>query len=170
MIYRRPQTGEFGSYYEGYINKVPGDDIIKVLSDESYMSQIEDIPEDKWMHRYAEGKWSIKEVLLHLIDTERVFAYRAMRAGRMDKTPLPGFDQDAYVPNSNADSRTKASLMQEYKSVRKATISLLENMGDDGLAAIGIASDNPMTPLALGYMIAGHQIHHIELFKERYLV
>jgi len=170
MIYRRPQAGEYGTYYQLYIDKVPGDDIMKVLSDDTYMQQIDAIPEDKWLHRYAEGKWSIKEVVLHLIDTERVFAYRALRVGRMDNTPLPGFDQDAFVPHSNADNRSKSSLMEEYRSVRKATVHLLESLGDEELAYIGRASDHPITPLALAYLVAGHQIHHIQLFNERYLV
>ena len=170
MIYQRPHTGEYGSYYQKYVDKVPDQDILEVLRDAAYMDYIDAIPEDKWLDRYAEGKWSIKESVLHLIDTERVFAYRALRLGRKDKTPMPGFDQDEFVPNSMADSRSKASLMAEYRSVRQATLSLMSSLGKAELEFVGIASDSPITARALSYLIAGHQIHHIELFKERYLV
>jgi len=170
MTNQRPQPGEYGSYYQKYVDKVPNLDILKVLEDPAHMNQIEAIPEDKWLHRYAEGKWSIKESILHLIDTERVFAYRALRVARMDKTPLPGFDQDDFVPTSKADGRSKASLIAEYRAVRQATVSLLSTLGEEELSYVGTASDSPITARALSYLIAGHQIHHIELFKERYLV
>ena len=170
MTNQRPQPGEYGSYYQKYVDKVPNLDILKVLEDPAHMNQIEAIPEDKWLHRYAEGKWSIKESILHLIDTERVFAYRALRVARMDKTPLPGFDQDDFVPTSKADGRSKASLIAEYRAVRQATVSLLSTLGEEELSYVGTASDSPITARALSFLIAGHQIHHIELFKERYLV
>ena len=167
---QRPQTDEYGSYYQKYVDKVPEQGILEVLGNAVYMDYIDAIPEDKWLDRYAEGKWSVKESVLHLIDTERVFAYRALRVGRKDKTPMPGFDQDDFVPNSMADSRSKASLMAEYRTVRQATISLISSMGQEELTFVGIASDSPITARALSYLIAGHQIHHIELFKERYFV
>lgn len=168
---RNLQEGEVPSYYQTYTLKVPQNDFLQVIKDSTitFVQFLEALPEDKWTFRYAPEKWSIKEILLHIIDTERIMAYRALCMSRGDQTPLPGFDQDAYVPYSNADERTVPSLIMEYKAVREASIQLFEYMDDAQIDAVGSASGNPFTPRALGFIIAGHQIHHLQVIKERYI-
>lgn len=168
----KPVVGrEFNPYYSAYIDKIASNTILEVLKiglDKSLALYLS-IPEDKWNFSYAEGKWSIKEIVQHLLDSERVFAYRALCIARREGNELPGYDHDDYVSNSNANSRTKESLIEEYKTVRKSTILLFETFGDDTLLQIGIANGNPMSVRALGYVIAGHEQHHNSVIKERYL-
>ena len=121
------------------------------------------------MHRYAPGKWTIKEVLIHICDTERIFAYRALRIGRGDITPLPGFEQDDYVPVSQANSRSIKNILAEYESVRKATLTLFNSMPRQAFTHIGTCNNSPVSLRALAYMIAGHEMHHVAIIKERYL-
>ncbi len=170
-INRRPATGEYGDYYFKYITLVEGTDILQELqqSKNTFLAFLQSLPEDKWDYSYRWGKWTIKEVILHLIDTERVFAYRALRVGRKDTTALPGFEQDDYVPASQAAQRTPASLIAEYAAVREASIQLFKNLPLEAFDQIGTASENPISPLATAYIIAGHQQHHWNLFVERYL-
>ena len=162
---------EYNPFYQTYID-VLGDvelfDIIRRQLD-NFPQFLESLPDDKFNYAYADGKWTIAEVLIHVLDTERVFQYRALRFMRGDKTPLPGFDQDIFVPNSNADRRTKASIIEEYKTVRRSTIALFSNMSGKTLHNIGIASDCPMSVAALGFIICGHQKHHRNVIRERYL-
>lgn len=120
-------------------------------------------------HAYAPGKWTLGESLLHVADTERVFAYRALRVGRGDRTPLPGFDQDAWVPESRASRRSLADLLAELDAVRAATLSLVRSMDDAAVMQIGTASGNTVSCRAIVWMIAGHMAHHLTLTKERYL-
>ncbi len=120
------------------------------------------------MHRYADGKWSVKEVIGHLCDSERVFAYRALRIGRGDTTPLPGFDQDPYVPAGQFDARTMQSIADEFRTVRAATLSLLRALPVDAVARSGTASEVKVSVRALAYIIAGHERHHVALLRERY--
>jgi uncharacterized damage-inducible protein DinB len=168
---RRPQPNEYGPYYDRYISKVETGDINQILEDglRNSMAFFEALPSAKWDYRYAEGKWSIKEVLLHMIDTERVFAYRALRTGRHDATPSAGFDQDVFAKCYRTADRTPASLLAEYRAARTATIELFRNFSDDDLSFAGVASEQPVTALALGYMAAGHELHHIGIIQERYL-
>lgn len=170
-INRRPATGEFGEYYLKYISLVEGTDILTELetSKDTFVEFLKSIPEDKWDYAYRWGKWTIKEVILHLIDTERVFAYRALRVGRKDSTSLPGFEQDDYVPASQAAHRTPASLIEEYAAVREASIQLFKNLPTAAFDEIGTASENPISPLASAFIIVGHQQHHWNLFVEKYL-
>lgn len=130
---------------------------------------IDSIPDSKLHYSYQEGKWTIAEVILHVIDTERVFQYRAFRFSRADKTSLPGFEQDDYVPNSNAHRRSKESIIEEYKAVRKSTIALYTNIDRQTLQLKGIASNAEMSVAALGFIISGHQKHHRNIIRERYL-
>lgn len=166
------ESSEFNSYYEQYINLVPKNmglvDALTKGGKRTYKF-FKQLPSDKHDYRYEEGKWTPKEVLLHLIDTERVFSYRALRFGRMDKTPLEGFEQDDFVAHSNATDRSMQSLLEEYKSVRMSTIALYESMGDDGLLNVGQASGSPLSPRSAGFITAGHDRHHVEIIKERYL-
>lgn len=171
MNLRRPNIGEFDPYYEGYINQVSENDFLSVLKklEKETVLFLENIPAEKWEYKYAPGKWSIKESVIHVLDTERVFAYRALRIARNDKTPLPGFDQDFFVPHSNANSRTPESIIEEYKAVRNATIHLFQHFTSEQLDRLGTGSGKPISVLALGFITAGHEIHHLNIFTEKYL-
>jgi uncharacterized damage-inducible protein DinB len=127
------------------------------------------LPEEKLLFKYAEGKWTIKEVLVHIIDDERIYAYRALRFARNDKTELPGFEQDPYAYYSYANQRTAESIVEEYEAVRLSTIALFNNLSDDAIARSGVANKNEVTVRALGYHIAGHELHHLNIIKTRYL-
>ncbi|QRM90154.1 DUF664 domain-containing protein [Lacinutrix sp. WUR7] len=162
---------EYNSYYGTYIGKAGDLSLLDGLN-ESFNTTLgffNNLPEDKMEFAYAEGKWSIKEVVQHIIDTERVFAYRALRFSRNDKTELPGYDQDAYTPSSEANRRTKASLIEEYTHVRKSTISLFESLTNDMLLQSGKASGGNMSVRAIGFINIGHEKHHCQVIKERYL-
>jgi uncharacterized damage-inducible protein DinB len=124
---------------------------------------------DKFDYQYAEGKWTIKEIIQHLIDSERVFSYRALRISRNDKTPLPGFDENDYVSNSNGKERSLQSLLTEMAVVRQATLSLFNSFSQEQLTKIGIASNKEVSVRAIGFIIIGHQKHHQKVFSERYL-
>ena len=168
---KKPEAKETSDYYKLYINKVAGDDYLKAMEETMHdtLALLTSLEDAKWDYRYAEGKWSIKEVLLHLIDTERIMTYRALRMARNDKTPLPGFEQDDYIPFVDADQRSPQSILDEYQAVRKATIEMFRYFNDDMLSRLGTASGNPFTPRALGFVIAGHDIHHMSIIRERYL-
>ncbi len=168
---QRPDLNESSEYFRLYINKVAGNDIIAALSQgQKTMEQFcQQIPAEKWDFRYAEGKWTIREVLAHLIDTERIMAYRALRVARNDKTPMPGFEQDDYTRYSNANNRSPESLLAEYMSVRAASLALFLNFDDEMFGRIGTASGHPSSPRASAYVIAGHEIHHLAILKEKYL-
>ncbi len=171
MRKRRPTTDEYVPYQEAYISQVEGDDFLSTLkmSLPRTTSFLKDLPADKWEHTYEPGKWTIKEIMLHLIDTERIMAYRALRIARNDRTPLAGFEQDDYVPYSNASERTPDSIMMEYFTLRKSTIDLFKNFSDEVYDRLGTASDKPISVLALGYIIAGHELHHLEVIRDKYL-
>ena len=171
IINRRPTAAEHGEYYQKYISLAKGSDILQSLqeSKDVFVEFLQNIPIDKWDYAYRRGKWTIKEVVLHLIDSERVFAYRALRVGRKDATPLPGFDQNDFVPASQAAHRTPASLIEEYAAIREASIQFFKNLPLEAFEEIGTASENPISPLAAAYIIVGHQQHHMNLFVEKYL-
>ena len=124
---------------------------------------------EQWDLRYEPGKWSLKEVFIHIMDTERIFAYRALRFARHDQTPLPGFEQDDYIPYLEVSNRSGHSIIEEYESTRRATLSMFKNFSADMMLYNGTASGNSLTPLAIGFIIAGHEIHHLDIVKERYL-
>ena len=168
---KRPSDQEFNPYYGGYVSKVPEGDIIHILEQQlaDYLSFYQGIPTDKWDYAYAEGKWTIKELMLHLLDAERVFAYRALRISRGDQTPLAGFDQDLYVPNSKAANRSISSILEEYEALRKSTIQLFKNFSSEVYGHLGTASNSPVSVRALAYIISGHEIHHANIIKEKYL-
>ena len=168
---KKPEAKESADYYKKYIGLVDGNDFVRVL--EMLMPKtaafLNALDAAKWNYRYAEGKWSIKEVMLHVLDTERIMAYRALCIARNDKTPLPGFEQDDYIPFMDTENRSPKSIIEEYMAVRKATIEMFRYFNDDMLNRIGTASGNPCTPRALGYIIAGHELHHMSIIRERYL-
>ncbi|MFA7420457.1 MAG: DinB family protein [Melioribacteraceae bacterium] len=167
----RPQTGEYAPYYRKYVNLVPEGSILKILNEQVSAAEkfFGEISEEKSKLRYAENKWSIREVLGHIIDTERIFAYRALRFSRNDKTTLPGFEQDDFVPNSNHDNTLLNDLVEEFILVRKANLKMFASFSDEMWIRIGIASENAMSVRALAYNLAGHFIHHIAVVEEKYL-
>lgn len=166
----RPEPGEYAPFYETYVSLVQGGDVIAQL--ESQRLQTAQLfaasSERDGNFRYAPGKWSIKEVVGHLSDSERVFAYRAMCIGRGDQTALPGFEQDDYVKNGNFGEQSLADLVAEYGAVRASTLALLRSFNPEVGARRGTASNNPITVRALAFIIAGHELHHREILQERY--
>ena len=170
-ITRQPQPQEYGAYFHTYISKVKTDDILLTLADarQTTLDFFKNLPKEKWDYCYAPGKWSIRELLQHLIDGERVFAYRALRIARNDQTPLPGFDENLFAENAHADARTAASLLAEYKTVRTATLHLFKSFNEEDFNRIGTSSNSPASPLAIAFIIAGHELHHLGIIRERYL-
>ncbi|WP_299677690.1 DinB family protein [uncultured Dokdonia sp.] len=165
-------ASEYNPYYEPFIaileKEVALVDIL-IESRNDVLSFFKDIPAEKLSYRYDVGKWTPKEVLMHIIDTERIFAYRALRFARKDTVDLLGFDQNNFIPPSKADSRTIESLLEEYEAVRNATIVLFKNFDDTMLKEIGTGSGSKMSVRALGFITVGHEKHHVSLIKERYL-
>lgn len=164
-------SGEFNPYYGNYIKKTDNLTLKEGLkeSGERTISFLQSIPKDKLNYSYSPGKWTIKEVIQHIMDTERVFAYRALRIARQDQTPLPGFDQDNYIKPSKANYRTIEELIQEFKAIKMATVTLFDSFSDEMLMELGTASNSPVSVRALGFIIMGHEIHHCEVIKERYI-
>jgi uncharacterized damage-inducible protein DinB len=166
----RPEATEYAEYYAKYISKVPGSDVLSVL--ESQRLQMLQLfagrSERDGSFRYAPGKWTVKEVLGHITDTERIFAYRALRIARADQTPLPAFEQDDYVRSGAFADRTLAGLAEEFGAVRIASVSLLRSFNEQAWSRRGVASQKEVTVRALGFMLAGHQIHHRIILEERY--
>jgi uncharacterized damage-inducible protein DinB len=167
----RPSQTDYPVYYEAYISKIQADNILEILQQqkEAVKELLTSLPVEKENYRYAEGKWSVKELLGHIIDGERIFAYRALRFARNDKTELPGFNQDAYIENADFDSRTMLSLLEEFLSVRDASITLFKNLTEEELSHKGIANGKQVTVNAIQYIVAGHELHHMNILKERYL-
>jgi uncharacterized damage-inducible protein DinB len=165
------RSDEYGVFYGTYIQAVEDKTILEGLSEglSQLVDFVKSIPEEKLEYRYADGKWTIKDIILHMIDTERIFTYRALRISRGDKTPLPGFEENDYVPVAFANNRSVESLLAEFESVRKATISLFENLKEEQLLFLGTASNNAISVRAIGSIITGHQNHHLNVIQERYL-
>lgn len=165
------KTTEYNAYYKGYIDMSGEADLLTGLQDNlNYLVDfINKIPEDKLTYLYAEGKWTIKEVIQHLLDTERVFAYRALCIARNDRTAFPGFEQNDYIAPSKANIRSMASFVNELKALRMSNIALFENMDDEMLGRVGTASNSPLSARAAGFIIIGHWVHHCKIIKERYL-
>jgi len=166
----RPQPGEYAPYYDRYVSLVQGDDILQTLDAQrrQMMLLISCREEEDGDFRYAPGKWSVKEVLGHICDAERIFAYRALRIARGDRTPLAGFEQDDYVPNGPFARSPLSDLVEEFIAVRRATISLLRNLDEEAWSRRGVASENEVSVRALAYIIAGHELHHRRILEEKY--
>lgn len=170
---RHPAADEYAPAFADYVGRMADhEDVLEVLTSQldQVVARFRRIPEDRGDYRYAPGKWSIKEVVGHLSDTERVFAYRALRVGRGDTTPLASFDDDAYVREMQAGDRTLADLVDEWSHVRMATIALFRNLPAAAWSSRGIANDQPISVRALAYVIAGHVRHHLETLGARYQV
>jgi uncharacterized damage-inducible protein DinB len=166
----RPAPTEYDSYYQRYIRLVPEHDVLVSLDQQlaDTMILLRSLSEQHGAFRYAAGKWSVKEVLGHMIDTERIMSYRALRIARNDRTPIEGFEQDEYVKYGNFDSRSVANLGREFEQVRRATISLFRSLDAEAWLRRGIASKLEISVRALAYIIAGHELHHRALLKEKY--
>jgi hypothetical protein len=162
---------EYNPYYKTYIDKTTHSNVVKGLIDnlESISQFYGLIPDSKYNYAYAKNKWTINQIMLHIIDTERIFAYRALRIARGDKTPLAGFDQDIYVDSAKVNSRSPQSILEEYNTVRLASVSLFKSFDVSELMQIGEASGSPISVRAIGYIITGHENHHMAIIKERYL-
>ncbi len=167
----RPQPTEAASYYFTYINQVTSDDPVSAIEHQLEESQalFAKISEEKSLHRYAPDKWSIRQALNHVTDTERAFAFRALWFARGFDTPLPSYDQNIAATGAEADRTSWAAHVDEFRSVRLSTISLFKNMPSQAWTRSGIASGNPFTVRALAYIIPGHFAHHVALLRERYL-
>ncbi len=163
--------GEYAPFYADYIQLAPQNVPLTTALDLSFretFSFFSSLTEEQGNSRYAEDKWSLKEMLLHSIDTERIMAYRALRFSRKDTTDLPGFEQDDYVVNSFADKRTMLELLDEYNSVRKASLTLFSSFDENVMKSVGTANGNKMSVRALGFIICGHELHHLNVAKSRY--
>lgn len=172
MLTTRPTAGQYAPYYETYVRLIPADaDPLALLQQQprELRQLLESLTDEQALFAYAPGKWTIKESLVHMIDTERIFAYRALRIARGDQQSLPGFDQDSYVPTSGANARALADILDEYDTVRAATLSLLRSFQPEAFERLGSASNNPVSVRALAYIIPGHEAHHLQLLRERYL-
>lgn len=170
-IMTRPTEDEYGSFYGKYISLVPHQDLIQLLMDQRDTTArlLRTISEDNAGKRYAPDKWSIKEVVGHLCDTERIMTYRGLRIARGDQTPLPGFEQDDYVRHAGFDLRPFDDLISEFTSVRDATLSWVRGLDNQTLQRRGTANNTSISVLALAYIIAGHERHHVGILRERYL-
>src|SRR6218665_1429482 len=168
----RPQAGEYPPYYQHYIDLVKSANVIKALKDQvlDIQAVISEIPEEKEAYAYAEGKWTIKEVIGHIIDTERILGYRALCFARKEKTQLPGFDENQYVANSNFNDRTLYELGHEFAIVREANLAMFKTFGTEQLSQIGNANGNTVSVRSILYMIAGHATHHVNVIRLKYLL
>lgn len=167
----RPGADEYAAYYEKYIALVPDGDILSVLQAQLDSSQafLRSTTEDRGNFAYAPGKWTLKEVVGHLSDTERIFGYRVLRISRNDPTPIEGFEQDDYVRSGPFRNSKLASLAEDFAAVRRSTLSLLGNLQGETWLRRGTANKNEVSVRALAYMIAGHELHHMALLKDKYL-
>lgn len=166
----RPQTGEYAPYYDRYISLIQGDNILEILDEQRrhFILLMSGRSEEDGNFRYAPGKWTVKELIGHINDTERVFTYRALRIARGDQTPIEGFEQDDYVRNADFNARSLEDMVEDYIAVRRATLSLLRNLQPEAWTRKGIANNNEVSVRAIAYTLAGHDLHHRRILEERY--
>ncbi len=170
---QKPAEGEYRDYTATYIAHVPDDGLVLQHLQDDFIkikSLTAALPEEKLLYRYAAGKWTLKEVLVHIMDAERIIAYRALRIARRDKTNLPGFEQDDYVPYCGANERSIDSILKEYELQRASTIALFSNFEDSVFTHFGYANGAALSVRAALYIIAGHELHHLKIIEEKYLV
>jgi uncharacterized damage-inducible protein DinB len=163
-------SGVYPPHFDKYISLVENDAMNSILEKQAEKASeyFNSMPQEKWSYKYAENKWTVKEVLQHITDTERVFSFRALAFSRKDSHTLPSFDENEYASNSNANNRTADSLIEEFLAVRKSTGSFFDGLSSDQLNYVGKASNYEMSVNAIGYMIAGHFAHHMKILKEKY--
>ena len=164
-------VNQIPKFYKAYLETIENVQLIEELevSLHDFRKFVQNIPMDKFDYRYEKNKWTIKDIIQHLIDSERIFAYRALRFARNDNTVLPGFDENSYAENTSANLRSIQDLLSEMAVVRQATLSLFKSFTQEQLMKFGVASDNQIQVCAIGFIIIGHQKHHQNIFKERYL-
>ena len=169
---KRPDIKEYDPYYETYVSLVSGDDVMPLLETQMQALRplIDPLAEEKGTLSYADGKWTVKELLSHIIDGERIFAYRILRISRGDQTPIEGFEQDGYIENSNANNRLFSDLLDELEHQRQANLRMLKNLSEADAERLGTASEKTVSVRALAYIMAGHVEHHIQILKDRYLI
>ena len=167
----KPSKKDYAEYYHNYVQQIDTDDIIGVLENQlnKTLELFKNIPEEKGNHSYSEGKWTVKEVLGHLVDTERILAYRALSFARNERQELPGFEQDDYVAEGFFNDRTINNLLEEFTALRKANIVMFKNFSDDILMRRGNANNSEFTVNAFQYIIPGHVEHHLKILKEKYI-
>jgi DinB family protein len=167
----RPKPDEHIEYYSTYIDRVPDGDIVETLSRQTpeTLAFLRAIPDSKADHRYAPGKWSIKEIIGHLADGERVFQYRAFRFSRADATAVPGFDENLYVENAPFSRLRMADLIDDLEHLRRSTIHMFGSMDEEAFARRGVANDHEISVRAIAFIMAGHETHHLQVMRERYL-
>jgi uncharacterized damage-inducible protein DinB len=171
-VIEKPQAGEYPAYADSYISLLPNDGmILKHLAENlaSTRKFIASVPKTRLLYRYAEGKWTIKEILGHIVDDERIYVYRALRFARNDSTELPAFEQDHFARYSEANKRDVGDLLDEFTLVRRATIAFFQSLDDAALQRSGVAEGRRSSVRALAYHIAGHELRHMNIIKERYL-
>ena len=170
LIISRPEPGEYAPHYERYISLISGSDILGTLEAQrrQMLLLLSGRNENDGDLRYAPGKWSVKEVLGHVCDTERILSYRALRISRADRTPIEGFEQDDYVRNGPFARAPLAEIIEDYIAVRRAALTLLRNLEEPAWSRRGVANKNEVTVRALAYVIAGHELHHRRILEEKY--
>ena len=166
-----PEAGTYAPFYETYISKLKGQDPIRLLEKLvlDFKALLSEVPDEKEEFRYAEGKWSVKEVVGHIIDTERIMCTRALCIARGEKQSLPGFEENEYVAVANFDKRSLYDLSHEFGFVRESTLSFFKTLSEEDLDRKGVANNNTVTARSILYIIAGHHLHHMGVLKERYL-
>lgn len=166
----RPSTQDYKEFYHTYVSLVPENDILEAFSSQTAVTLqfLDAIPEDKLDYAYATGKWTVRQVLQHLTDAERIFAYRALSIARKDPNPLPGFDENEYAEVARVEHRDWMDMIEEFQMVRLASEHLFRSLNEDELQRKGMASNAPITVLSIGYIIVGHAMHHQRVMKERY--
>ncbi|QEH43330.1 DinB family protein [Chitinophaga sp. XS-30] len=167
----RPSAQDYGEFYHTYVSMVPENDILDAFSNQTAVTLqfLDAIPEDKQNHAYATGKWTIRQVLQHITDAERVFAYRALRFARKDHTPLAGFDENGFADAARVEHRDWVDMIEEFQMVRLSSEHLFRSLNEEEMQRKGMASNTPVTVLSLGYIIIGHALHHQRVIRERYL-
>lgn len=167
----KPQSGDYPPYFNGYIQKVEQDNVQELVNNLSYPLTyfFLNLADEKADYRYAADKWTLKDMLQHIIDTERIMQYRLLRIARNDQTPLPGFNENEYAASAEANNRTFIELKEEFKALRKSTDLLLKSLSEKQLQHTGNASNHPVTANAIAFIIFGHLLHHKQIIEERYL-
>ncbi len=167
----RPNQDEYAPYYESYLALVPEGDLQQILESQldDTIALLQNVTEEEANDRYAQGKWSLKEVIGHLADTERIISYRLLRIARGDATPLAGFNEKSYVHSAAFDKQSLQELLDDFRAVRRATLTLFRSLTNEAWVRRGTANNYPATPRSIAYFIAGHELHHRSIIKERYL-
>ena len=167
----RPEANEYAPYYERYVSLVPDADLVETLERQGAetVALLRGLSEEQGAHRYEPGKWSVKQLVGHVCDGERIFSYRALAFARGDSQPLPGMEQDEWMAGVDFDARTLADLADEFEALRRSTVLLFRHLSPEAWARRGTASDNEVSVRALAYILAGHEAHHIRILRERYL-